>query len=593
MIILGINAYHADASAAIVVDGRLVAAIEEERFRRVKHWAGYPSLAVEYVLREAGVGIESVDAVAVNRNPSANLLKKALFAVSRRPTFGAIQKRLENAAKLRDIAEVIADHLKVDRGVVSRKFHNVEHHRAHVSSSFFVSPFRKAAVLSVDAFGDFVSSMWGTGEDNRITIHDEVIFPHSLGLFYTAITQYLGFGHYGDEYKVMGLAPYGRPTEMAKMREIVRVRDEGRFELNLDYFLHHTEGVTMQWDGGSPHVANVFTPALEELLGPARKPEETLSDHHKNIAASMQEMYEEAFFNIVNHLQRTTGETTLCLAGGCAYNSVANGKVFEKSNFRDLYIQSAAGDAGGAIGAAYWVWNQVEKKPRSFHMDHAYLGPEFTDAEILEALEAREVSKSPDFRIETLAEEELVRRTAEAVARGEVIGWFQGRSEWGPRALGNRSIVCDPRRPDMKDILNLKIKRRESFRPFAPSIIRERVGEWFETDYDVPFMLQVYQIREEKRGQIPAVTHVNGSGRLQSVTAAQNPRYYRLIEEFGRQTGVPIVLNTSFNENEPVVNTPAEALDCFLRTKMDVLVMGNTMTTRVDGGNSAGQPASS
>jgi carbamoyltransferase len=581
MIILGINAYHADASAAIVVDGKLVAAIEEERFRRVKHWAGYPSLAVEYVLREAGAEIDQVDAIAVNRNPSANLLKKALFAVSRRPSFGAIQKRLENVAKLRDIPEVIAEHLKVDREPIAKKFHNVEHHRAHVASSFFVSPFRKAAVLSVDAFGDFVSSMWGVGEDGRIAIHDEVIFPHSLGLFYTAITQFLGFGHYGDEYKVMGLAPYGSPTAMEEMRRIVRLQGEGKFELNLDYFLHHTEGVTMQWDGGSPHVANVFTPALEDLLGPARKPDEPLSDHHKNIAASMQEMYEEAFFNIVNHLQRTTGETTLCLAGGCAYNSVANGKVFEKSKFRELYIQSAAGDAGGAIGAAYWVWNQIEKKPRSFHMDHAYLGPQFTAAEIHAALEAREVMTNPEFRVETLAEGELIRRTAEAIARGEVIGWFQGRSEWGPRALGNRSIVCDPRRADMKDILNLKIKRRESFRPFAPSILRERVGEWFETDYDVPFMLQVYQIREERRAQIPAVTHVNGSGRLQSVTAAQNPRYYRLIEEFGRLTGVPIVLNTSFNENEPVVNTPAEALDCFLRTKMDVLVMGDTITTRI------------
>lgn len=582
MIILGINAYHADAAAAVVVDGKVIAAIEEERFRRVKHWAGYPSLSVEYVLSEAGTDIHGVDAIAVNRNPSANLLKKALFAFSRRPSFGAIQKRLENAAKLRDISGVIAEHLKVEPDLVAKKFHNVEHHRAHLASSFFVSPFDDAAVLSVDAFGDFVSAMWGVGRANSIEVSDEVIFPHSLGLFYTAITQYLGFRHYGDEYKVMGLAPYGRPTLMPKMREIVRVGEKGKFELNLDFFLHHTEGVTMQWDGGSPHVADIYTPALEELLGPSRKPEEPLSDHHKDLAASMQEMYEEAFFNMVQHLQKTTGQKTLCLAGGCAYNSVANGKIFDRSSFKDLYIQSAAGDAGGAIGAAYWVWNQLERKPRNFVMDHAYLGPQFTAREIIDALKLREVESDSSFRVETVDDDSrLARMTAEAIDRGEVVGWFQGRSEWGPRALGNRSIVCDPRRADMKDILNLKIKRRESFRPFAPSILREAVGEWFETDYDVPFMLQVYQIREEKRRSIPAVTHVNGSGRLQSVSRSQNPRYYQLIEAFGEITGVPIVLNTSFNENEPVVNTPTEALDCFLRTKMDVLVMGNTITMRV------------
>lgn len=584
MIILGINAYHADASAAIVVDGKLIAGIEEERLRRVKHWAGYPSLSIEYVLAEAGVKIDEVDAIAVNRNPSANMLKKALFALARRPTLGAIQKRLENAAKLRDISAVIAEHLHSDRQAIAAKFHNVEHHRAHLASSFFVSPFANAAVLSVDAFGDFVSTMWGVGRDNRIDVSDEVVFPHSLGLFYTAITQFLGFGNYGDEYKVMGLAPYGKPSEMKKMREIVRVGEKGKFELTLDFFLHHTEGVTMQWDGGSPHVANVFTPALEELLGPPRKPDQPLTDRHRDLAASMQEMYEEAFFNTVNHLQKKTGETSLCLAGGCAYNSVANGKIFERSAFRDLYIQSAAGDAGGAIGAAYWVWNQIEQKPRGFVMDHAYLGPEFTQDEILEALRIRGVETDPDLSADVIHDETiLVRRTAEAVARGEVIGWFQGRSEWGPRALGNRSIVCDPRRADMKDILNLKIKRRESFRPFAPSILREAVGEWFETDYDVPFMLQVYQIREEQRAKIPAVTHVNGSGRLQSVSQSQNERYYKLIEAFGVLTGVPIVLNTSFNENEPVVNTPAEALDCFLRTKMDVLVMGNFFISRKPG----------
>ncbi|MEO8036456.1 MAG: carbamoyltransferase C-terminal domain-containing protein, partial [Acidobacteriota bacterium] len=407
-------------------------------------------------------------------------------------------------------------------------------------------------------------------------------FPHSLGIFYTAITQFLGFPHYGDEYKVMGLAPYGKPRYLDKMRQIVRVND-GRFELNLEYFTHHTIGLDMVWQGGSPAIGTVYSPQLLELLGPARAPEDPLEDRHRDLAASMQAMYEEAFFAMVNSIQKKTGNHKLCIAGGCGYNSVANGMVFDRSPFRDVYIQAAAGDAGGAIGAAYWVWNEERRQPRSFVMDHAYWGPQYDDVAVDHAVELRRADlDAAHCRIERVDDEqELCRRTAASVAQGNVIGWFQGRVEWGPRALGNRSIVCDPRRADMKNILNQKIKRRESFRPFAPSVLREAVGEWFETDYDVPFMLQVYQIREEKRPLIPAVTHVNGSGRLQSVTHDQNPRYHALISAFRDATGIPMVLNTSFNENEPVVNTPAEALDCFLRTKMDLLVMGDLMIERV------------
>jgi len=396
------------------------------------------------------------------------------------------------------------------------------------------------------------------------------------------MTQYLGFPNYGDEYKVMGLAPYGKPAYMDKMRQIVRVHDGG-FELNLDYFTHHTVGLAMMWHGGSPVIGPVFSPALVDLLGPVRASQDPIEQHHKDIAASMQAMFEETFFALLDALQKKTGKTRLCVAGGCGYNSVANGLIFDRSPFRDVYIQAAAGDAGGAIGAAYWVWNQELGKPRSFVMDHAYWGPEYDDGAIDHAISLRHIElDEAHCRVERVRDErELCKRTAEHVTRGNVVGWFQGRMEWGPRALGNRSIVCDPRRADMKDILNHKIKRRESFRPFAPSILREAVGEWFETDYDVPFMLQVYQIREEKRALIPAVTHVNGSGRLQSVTESQNPRYYHLIEAVRDVTGIPIVLNTSFNENEPVVNTPSEALDCFLRTKMDLLVMGNLMVERV------------
>jgi len=582
MVILGMNAYHGDSSACLVVDGQLVAAAEEERFRRIKHWAGFPTEAVCYCLKAGGITIDQVDHIAVNRNPSANLLKKALFAFSKRPSLAAIKDRLANAGRVQDIKSVLARELGVGSQGIRAEIHNVEHHRAHLASSFLVSPFDSAAVVSVDGFGDFVSAMWGEGKGNSITVHDQVNFPHSLGLFYLAITQFLGFMNYGDEYKVMGLAPYGTPTEMAAMRRIVRLRPKGRFELDLDCFVHHSEGVSMVWEKGEPVIGAVYSDKLEDLFGPPRLKDEPLTDHHKNIAASLQEMYEEAFFHILGHVYDETHNPNLCLAGGCAMNSVANGKVFDRSPFRELYIQSAAGDGGGAIGAAYYVWNDLLRNPRRFVMDHAFLGPGFSNEEIGALLEARsEELRAENCAMENIPDEaELCRRTAALVAEGKVIGWFQGRMEWGPRALGNRSIVCDPRRADMKDILNMKIKRRESFRPFAPSIIREAVGEWFETDYDVPFMLQVYQIREEKRSLIPAVTHVNGSGRLQSVTEKQNPRYYRLIKAFEALTGVPAVLNTSFNENEPVVCTPREALDCFLRTKMDVIVLNDFFVER-------------
>jgi carbamoyltransferase len=577
MIILGLNAYHADSSACIIADGKLLAAAEEERFRRIKHWAGFPAEAVKFCLNHTGMKIADVKHIAINRNPKANLLKKAVFAFSNRPSFAAIKDRLANAIKIRDIKDVLSSALGVGLSEVQAEIHQIEHHRAHLASSFFVSPFESATVVSVDGFGDFVSTMWGLGKKGAIKVHGQVNFPHSLGMFYLAITQYLGFHHYGDEYKVMGLAAYGKPLYLDAMRRIVKLKGDGTFELDLDYFSHHSEGVSMVWEDGEPHIGTVYSNKIEQLLGLPRVKDELLDDRHRAIAASLQQMYEEAFFHIINHAYKQTGEPNLCLAGGCAMNSVANGKIFEKTPCRELYVQSAAGDGGGAIGAAYYLWNQKLKKERIFMMEHAYLGPEFSDAQLGTLLAAkRDEITAQGCLITKIAEEaDLCNLTAAHIAAGKVVGWFQGRMEWGPRALGNRSIVCDPRRADMKEILNLKIKRRESFRPFAPSILRESVPEWFETDYDVPFMLQVYQIRKEKRALIPAVTHVNGSGRLQTVTEQQNPRYYRLIASFKEVTKVPIVLNTSFNENEPVVCTPEEALDCFLRTKMDILVMGN------------------
>jgi len=415
-------------------------------------------------------------------------------------------------------------------------------------------------------------------------VDEKVYFPHSLGIFYQAMTQYLGFPFYGDEYKIMGLAPYGEPRYLETMRKIVRIENDGGFQLELGFFRHHIEKVEYEWENGEPKVGTLFSPLLEELLGPMRKHGEQLNQFHRDIARSTQVMYEEAFFNLLNRLYEKHQVENLALAGGCAMNSVANGKVYQRTPFKKVYIQAAAGDAGGAIGAAFVVSNALaengpsnHKNGRSFVMDHAYWGPEFDDASLKAVLTARqhELDAGGCEVVDETNTGTLFVRTAQAISEGKVIGWFQGRMEWGPRALGNRSILADPRRTDMKSILNLKIKRRESFRPFAPSILREHVAEWFETDDDVPFMMQVFQIRQEKRASIPAVTHVDGSGRLQTVTRESNPRYHELIESFRGITGVPMLLNTSFNENEPVVCRPEEALDCFLRTRMDVLVLGN------------------
>lgn len=579
--ILGINAYHGDSSACLVRDGMLLAAAEEERFRRIKHWAGFPTEAIRYCLAEAGIGLAEVDVVAINQDANANLWKKLAYLVMRRPDLSFVLDRIRNKSERAGVAEELA---KAFPGEAFRaEVRQVEHHLAHLASAHLVSPFENSVAVSVDGFGDFASAAWGVGRGARIDVEERVYFPHSLGIFYQALTQYLGFPNYGDEYKVMGLAPYGEPKYLDKLRHIVKLRDDGSFRLDLSYFRHHKEKVEYEWENGEPRVGTLFSPALIELLGAARQTGDELTQYHRDLARSIQAMYEEAFFHLLNTLHERHGLDDLTLAGGCAMNSVANGRIYRNTPFKRLYVQSAAGDAGGAIGAAYATWAELGGE-RRFHMEHAYWGPHYSDADIAALLECE--SNALDgaaCSVRHIADEgKLVCETAEAISQGLVIGWFQGRMEWGPRALGNRSILADPRRSDMKDILNLKIKRRESFRPFAPSILREHVGEWFENEDEVPFMMQVYQIRPERRADIPAVTHVDGSGRLQTVHRHTNACYWRLIESFRELTGVPIVLNTSFNENEPVVCRPEEALSCFLRTKMDVLVLGNWIVRRTE-----------
>lgn len=583
MFVLGLNIFHGDSSACILKDGVMIAAAEEERFVRIKHWAGFPKMSIDWCLSEAQISIAEVDHIAINQDPKANLTKKLIYLFKNPPNLDMLIGRIQNKIERLNLKKYFEK--EFPNASFKGSFHSIEHHTCHLSSAFHVSPYDNAAILSIDGFGDFASTTWGYGKGIDINIDDRVYFPHSLGIFYMMITQFLGFSNWGDEYKVMGLAPYGKPTYLKHMRKLVKLKPKGKFELNLKYFCHHREKTEQLWSNDTPLVKNLFTVEIEKLLGISRKSGNELTQRHKDIAHSAQIIYEEAFFHILNYIYHKFKLTSLAIAGGCAFNSVANGKVLLKTPFKKLYVQSAAGDAGGAIGAAFNVWHKIGGKKaskRGLPHDHAYWGPKFNDEYLKDLIESeQEKLKNKNCSILKYTNlNDLIKKTATEITDGKVIGWFQGRMEWGPRALGNRSIICDPRRKDMKDILNLKIKRRESFRPFAPSILHEKVSEWFEQAADVPFMMQVYQIKKDKRSKIPAVTHVDGSGRLQSVYKHTNPRYYKLIEEFNNLTGIPLILNTSFNENEPVVCKPEEALNTFLRTNMDMLVIGDWIIER-------------
>ena len=574
MNILGINAYHGDASAVLISDGRLVAAVEEERIRRVKHCAGFPSEAIRACLAIAGITGKEIDHFAISRDPKAHLGRKFLYALRRKPDVSFLWDRLRNRSKVRGVVEEVARTLSLSPAHVRERFHDVEHHPAHLASTFYVSPFEEAAVCAIDGFGDFVSTSMAHGQGSALDVCARTYFPHSLGLLYLAFTQFLGFPSYGDEYKVMGLAPYGEPEYAAAIRKLVRLEKDGQVSLDMSYFRHGSEKVAMTWSDGAPTIDTVFTEELEKLLGPSREPHEEITTRHHSIAASLQRVFEQSAFHVLRALHARTGSKRLCLAGGCAMNSVANGKIRAETPFENVFIQPASADNGTALGAAYYVWHQVLKKPRGFTMEHGYWGTSFNDSSVLAALHGRDGELERACAAEQMCEPHaLADWTAEKIAAGKVVGWFQGRMEWGARALGNRSILADPRRSNMRDILNAKIKRRESFRPFAPSILEERLHDYFEGAVPDPFMLHVYPVAKDKRDALPAVTHVDGSGRLQTVNREQNPIYHRLLEAFEKRSGVPVLLNTSFNENEPIVHEPQQAIDCFLRTDMDVLVL--------------------
>jgi carbamoyltransferase len=574
MIILGINAYHGDASAAIILDGKLIACAEEERFNRIKHSAGFPAEAIKYCLKEAGVSISQVDYIAIPRDPKARIFRKLYYGI-KIPKL-AIRRSIA-LRKTQNIKKLMAHAFNVDESRIKAKIMNVEHHRAHIASAFFVSPFERAVFFSADGLGDFASTMWGLGEGNKIKIKGEICFPHSLGMYYTAITQYLGFLGYGDEYKVMGLAAYGKPEYKQEFEKIVKLCDKIRFKLGLKYFLHHKKLVDMNFENGYPHLEILYSPYLEKRLGPGRKTQQPIDARHEHIAASLQARLEEIIFALLNEHYKRYKLNELCLSGGVGYNCMVNGKLFDNTPFKNIYIPPAAGDAGLSVGSAFYVWHAILNKPREFVMEHAHWGPDYDENAIRDELKTNANDlNAQGCKIEQIRDEQqLYKLTAQAIAEGKVVGWFQGRMEWGPRALGNRSIVVDPRRPDMKDILNKRIKHREAFRPFAPSILEEKTSEYFQNCHPSPFMLFTYKVKLEKRDTIPAPTHVDGTGRLQTVSKNTNHKFWNLIKEFENITGVPLVLNTSFNENEPIVNTPKDALDCFLRTRMDMVVLEN------------------
>jgi len=566
--ILGINAYHGDASAALLVDGRLVAAVEEERFTRIKHDTSFPHQAIRYCLDASGLRPQDLDHLAISRNPRANLGRRLAHAITDRAGRRVATTRAANLRKILGIKSTLAEGLGLRADAIPAKTHFVEHHLAHIGSSFFVSPFERAAVLSIDGFGDMVSAMWGLGEGGSLRIDGEVVFPHSLGVLYTAVTQYLGFPNYGDEYKVMGLASYGRPEHLDALRRIVTSNGLG-FELGLDDFRHHVDGAAMTWDGGPPDLPPLWGPGMEADLGPARSKGDPIEPRHENVAASLQVRLEEVVLGMLRELHARTRVDALCLAGGVALNCVVNGKILDETPFERVYVQPAAHDGGTSIGAAYHVWHRRLGRPRGFVMDHAYWGPEFDDVRIKTALGEAGIDAAQ------LRERDLLDRAADALVQGRVLGWFQGRMEFGPRALGNRSILVDPRRAEMKDLLNARIKHREPFRPFAPSVLERATGDYFTRSEPSPFMLMTYPVRPEKVDEIPAPTHVDGTGRLQTVRPDQNARFHGLIEAFEARTGVPVVLNTSFNENEPICCTPEQAVDTFVRTRMDALVVGD------------------
>ena len=580
MIILGINAYHPDSSACLLIDGELKIALEEERLNRIKHWSGLPILSIKACLLDNNLRISDVDYIAVNKNIYANVFYKIKYILlNNKNNFNYLTDKFKHRIDALNIIKVIQKEIGQTKN--SCKLIGVEHHKAHIASAFYDSHYSSAVNLSIDGSGDFASTTWGLTKNNKVKIDDRIFFPHSMGIFYEAFTQFLGFNHYGEEYKVMGLSAYGRPSETDKIKKIIKIEKNGKFSLNLKYFKHHKNNLHYSWNNGVPKSETIFDKKIINIFGLPRNPNDNLNDYHKNIAASVQKYYEICLFHILEHLYKKYKSTNLTLSGGCAQNSLANGKILKNSNFTSLYIPSNPGDGGGAVGAAYCLWNQITKKRPKNNLN-AYSGKSYSNNYIKNILDNYKIDLNKELQILLINDfQKLSSYVAKELSKKKIIGWFQDKMEWGPRALGNRSRIADPRDANIKNILNLKIKRRESFRPFAPSILYEEAKNWFEdfTDHE-PYMSRVLKFKKNKINIVQGVVHVDETGRLQTVKLEDNFKYYNLIKEFNKITGVPIILNTSFNENEPIVNTPEEALNCFLRTNMDLLVLQNYIIKR-------------
>lgn len=591
MDILGISCYFHDAAAALLRDGRLVAAAEEERFTRKKHDYEFPHHAINFCLKAGGIRGADLDYVVFFEKPFVKFERLLLSAMQ---TFPRSHRVFREAMITWFGDKLWIRHLIQQRlGIPASKILFSEHHLSHAASTFLCSPFQEAAILTVDGVGEWTTATYGVGRGTDITLLHEIRFPHSLGLLYSAFTAFLGFEVNEGEYKVMGMAPFGTPRYMDKVYRLIRVERDGSFRLNLDYFsFHYSPDQTFNAKFvdlfGTPRDPRLhfFTPTsgYPSYFGPRPADYDALARqnaHYADIAASIQAVTEETLLAMARHVYKETGLKRLCLAGGVALNSVANGRILRETPFEEIYVQPSAGDGGGALGAALWAYHTVLGKPREFILEHAAWGQTYSADEIDGFLRQHGI---PHTRIDD--EETLLARVVDALMAGQVVGWFQGRFEWGPRALGHRSILADPRRADMKDLVNAKIKFREPFRPFAPSVLVERAEEYFvlpnaARHYPARFMLYVVEVEENKREVIPAVTHVDGTGRLQTVWRELNPRYYRLIDTFGRATGVPVVLNTSFNlKGEPIVNTPEEAFSTFMRSGMDLLVLGEAVVEK-------------
>lgn len=581
MYIIGLNVYHGDASACLFKDGNLIFAAEEERYTRIKHAAGFPLNAIKNCLDSENITLEQVDFITLNRNPKNRIIQKFLYAIKNPLRIKNFFDRVKNFRNIISLENKISEAFNIDKNILKKKVINFDHHLSHAASSVLASNYNQTNYLTLDGFGDFLSTTLGKFENNKFKIYHEVKFPHSLGIFYTAITQFLGFKKYGDEYKVMGLASYGEPQYLKEMRQIVSFNREKLFTLNLDYFLHHSKGLEMSWLDGEPKISNIYSNNLIKLLGKERLSNQELTQRHKNIAASAQKIYEEILFKILNLSYEINKSNNICLSGGCAMNSVANGKIITNTNYKNIYINHSPGDSGGSIGSA--LLKILEKKididVKSINTP--YLGNQYLSANISKIILKNKILNTDQFIINKYDNyQNLTKKVALDISNGKIVGFFSGKMEFGSRALGARSILADPRNVNMRNILNSKIKRRESFRPFAPSIMEEFTKDWFEINDHVPFMSKVYKIKSEKKNLIPAVVHIDNTGRLQTVNKTINDKFYYLINDFYKITNIPIILNTSFNENEPIVCKPEEALDCFLRTNMDILVLENFVLER-------------